>query len=312
MSARHRRLRLSDFRRDVCCRGCHCIVRGCDDREEDGRKPRDHGLRQSGDDVTGHASRSRAGRQREHDQPERRLQRPAVPAALASGQRAGSRPHAAHKVALYAAKGALQPLDACIKSQKSTEQYRKAAVQRGTYGGQVYGLPEFTNRDDHRRPGGAEDAGLSLADARRRRTGGPARAGGEEAGHVDRRQARRGSASTRRSTRTSFPLWAKFYGATSSRKDGLKAAPQRPAGASQALHFTMQLINAQGGWNKFKSFRDTWDFFGSDNPVAKDQLGSWPMEQFILQLARSTSPNVARSRRAVHEPEGRPDHLLQR
>jgi multiple sugar transport system substrate-binding protein len=54
----------------------------------------------------------------------------------------------------------------------------------------------------------------------------------------------------------------------------------------------MSLINAQGGWNSFKSFRDTWDFFGSDNQVAKNQVGAWPMEQWYYNVLASSSPKV--------------------
>jgi multiple sugar transport system substrate-binding protein len=54
----------------------------------------------------------------------------------------------------------------------------------------------------------------------------------------------------------------------------------------------MSLINAQGGWDKFKAFRDTWDFFGAGNQVAKNQIGAWPMENFYYNVMASTSPNV--------------------
>jgi multiple sugar transport system substrate-binding protein len=59
-----------------------------------------------------------------------------------------------------------------------------------------------------------------------------------------------------------------------------------------ALAFTKQLINAQGGWNKFKSYRDTFDFFGAQNPLVKDQLGFWPMESFIYNTFSNNSPNA--------------------
>ena len=54
----------------------------------------------------------------------------------------------------------------------------------------------------------------------------------------------------------------------------------------------MSIINAEGGWNKFKSFRDTFDFFGKQNPLVKDQLGFWPMESFIYNVFSNNSPNV--------------------
>src|SRR5215207_5852607 len=48
------------------------------------------------------------------------------------------------RVAQYAAKGVLRQLDACVKPVKG--QYRVGALKAMTYGGHVYGLPEFTNQ----------------------------------------------------------------------------------------------------------------------------------------------------------------------
>ena len=58
-----------------------------------------------------------------------------------------------------------------------------------------------------------------------------------------------------------FPLWAKAYGVDILSKDGLTPHLNDPR-AVKALTYAMSLINAQGGWDKFKAFRDTWDFFG--------------------------------------------------
>jgi multiple sugar transport system substrate-binding protein len=52
------------------------------------------------------------------------------------------------------------------------------------------------------------------------------------------------------------------------------------------------VINAEGGWNKFKAYRDTFDFFGKQNPLVKDQLGFWPMESFIYNVFSNNSPDV--------------------
>jgi multiple sugar transport system substrate-binding protein len=88
-----------------------------------------------------------------------------------------------------------------------------------------------------------------------------------------------------------FPLWAKAYGVDILSKDGLHPHLNDPR-AVKALTYAMSLINAQGGWNKFKSFRDTWDFFGSGNQVAKDQVGAWPMEQWYYNVLAGSSPQV--------------------
>src|SRR5215216_4620449 len=48
------------------------------------------------------------------------------------------------RVAQYAAKGVLQPVDQCVKTVK--KQYRAGAIKAMTYNGHIYGLPEFTNQ----------------------------------------------------------------------------------------------------------------------------------------------------------------------
>jgi multiple sugar transport system substrate-binding protein len=60
----------------------------------------------------------------------------------------------------------------------------------------------------------------------------------------------------------------------------------------KALSFTTNLIKAEGGWNAFSSFRNTWDFFGAGNEVAKNQIGAWPMEDWYLNVLAQNSPHV--------------------
>ena len=70
-----------------------------------------------------------------------------------------------------------------------------------------------------------------------------------------------------------------------------EGAVELAAGKSGAdLH--LSIVNAEGGWNEFKSFRDTFDFFGAKNPLVKDQLGFWPMESFIYNVFSNNSPDV--------------------
>lgn len=88
-----------------------------------------------------------------------------------------------------------------------------------------------------------------------------------------------------------FPLWVKWFGQSSSiiRPDGRPAlnTPQ----AVQALTFTLSIIRDHGGWNRFKAFRDTFDFFGRSNPLVNNQIGAWPMESFIYNVFANNSPN---------------------
>jgi multiple sugar transport system substrate-binding protein len=195
------------------------------------------------------------------------------------------------KVGTYAAKGAFLPLTSCISSQKiNMKQYRQAAVNEVTYKNQVYGIPEFYDvrtilidnkvLDQTNTPIGwlnpAKPSKLLAAAKKMVKFDGN--------GNVTR-------IGFDPKMPEFFPLWAKAYGVDILSKDGLHANLNAP-GAVKALSYAMSLINAQGGWNKFKSFRDTWDFFGSDNQVAKNQVGAWPMEQWYYNVLAGSSPTV--------------------
>jgi multiple sugar transport system substrate-binding protein len=192
--------------------------------------------------------------------------------------------------ALYAAKGVLQPMDSCVADVKS--QYRAGAMKAMTYGGKVYGLPEFTNQVTLIVNEAAfKQAGVPVADAQTTNkkkllattkklvkfdgSGNLTRIGFDPKIDAD----------------FGLPLWTKWFGADIISKDGLKAQLNTRQ-AVAALAFAKQLIQTQGGWNKFKSYRDTFDFFGAQNPLVKDQLGFWPMESFIYNVFSNNSPNV--------------------
>src|SRR3954453_8011086 len=49
------------------------------------------------------------------------------------------------RIAQYAAKGVLQPMDSCL-TKAVRAQYRVGAIKAMTYKGHIYGLPEFTNQ----------------------------------------------------------------------------------------------------------------------------------------------------------------------
>jgi len=194
------------------------------------------------------------------------------------------------KVGTYAAKGAFLPLTSCIKSQKiNMKQYRIPGVNEVTYKGKVYGIPEFYNvrtvlidndvLDATKTPIGwlKTSNWPNLMKAAKKMYA-------ESNGKVTR-------IGFDPKIPEFFPLWAKANGVDILSKNGLVPHLNDPRSVA-ALQFTVSLINAQGGWDKFKSFRDTWDFFGKENQVAKNQVGAWPMEQWYYNVLASSSPNV--------------------
>jgi multiple sugar transport system substrate-binding protein len=194
------------------------------------------------------------------------------------------------KVGEYAARGALLPLDACISNAKiDVAQYRKPALQEVTYDGHVYGIPEFyDNRtlivnDDAAKLARVPVAQIStqswpkLKALTRKlavlKNGKPTRIGFDP------------------KLPEFFPLWAKANGADIISADGRHAQLDGPK-VVQALQYAVSLIDEQGGWARFKSFRDTWDFFGKGNEFAKNQLVAFPMEDWYYNVLASTAPQV--------------------
>jgi multiple sugar transport system substrate-binding protein len=194
------------------------------------------------------------------------------------------------KVGTYAARGALVPLTSCIKSHKvNTKQYRKSALNEVTYKRKIYAIPEFydvrtviVNLD-------------VLAKSKVKITDLNTRNWPKLLAAAKRLYATSGGKVSRIGFDPKlpefFPLWAKANGQDILSKDGLHPKLNAPR-AIAALQYAMRLINAQGGWDRFKSFRDTWDFFGKKNQVAEDQIGAWPMEQWYYNVLTANSPQV--------------------
>jgi multiple sugar transport system substrate-binding protein len=194
------------------------------------------------------------------------------------------------RVAQYAAKGVLQPMDSCVKPVK--KQYRVGAMRAMTYKGHIYGLPEFTqpvtliiNQSAFKSAGVPISAAQTTNKAKLLATakkltkfdssGNPTRIGFDP--KID--------------SGFGFYMWVKWFGDDVISKDGLHARLNTPH-AVAALTYAIKIINAEGGWNKFKAFRDTWDFFGKKNPLVQDQLGFSPLESFFINQFSNNSPDV--------------------
>jgi multiple sugar transport system substrate-binding protein len=177
-------------------------------------------------------------------------------------------------IGTYAARGAIQPLDDCISSaQIDMGQYRPAAVRQVTVDGKVYGIPEFysvrvmmTNNQ------AVKEAGLSPSD-------------------VDTTD------------------WSKLSGLaqklTVTKGGKLQRIGYDPK-VVEALTTTAGIVKADGGWNKLKSLRDSFDFFGAKNQFAKDQLGAFPMEDWYLNVLAEASPDVDISVTPFKDRQGNP------
>jgi multiple sugar transport system substrate-binding protein len=190
----------------------------------------------------------------------------------------------------YAAKGTVIPLDDCIDRENiDMSQFREAAVEEVTLDGKVYGLPEFyNNRLLIINNAALAQVGKSAADLN---TGDWA-ALTALATQLTRRSGGKLSRIGFDPKIPEFlPMWAKAVGVDMVSADGATANLDDPK-LVQALEYTVSLINAQGGWARFKSFRDSWDFFGAKNEYASDQLVAMPMEDWYLNVLAENSPKL--------------------
>jgi multiple sugar transport system substrate-binding protein len=192
-------------------------------------------------------------------------------------------------VGTYAAKGALQPLNDLISTVGiDTQQYRKPALQEVTVDGKLYGIPEFYNTRNILINGKAlREAGMSPQDVSttdwnklHANAAKLFRAKGSGVGRIGFHP-----------TLPEFlPLWAKGNGADLVNSDGSPNLDD--AKNIEALTFAYSLIQEQGGWGKFKAFRDTWDIFGAGNEFVKNQAVAFPWEGWYVNVLVQSSPNL--------------------
>jgi multiple sugar transport system substrate-binding protein len=204
----------------------------------------------------------------------------------------------------YAVRGALMPLTDCIAAQGiDMSQFREAAVAQVTVGDVVYGIPEFFNvivmiaNTAALEEAGVAVEGLNTADWE------AVSALNDSLTRMD------GDAVTRIGFDPKLPeflpLWAMANGASLLSDDGRTAQLNDPR-VVEALEYAAGLHDAAGGREPFMAFRDTWDFFGSGNQMASDQLGAFPMEQWYVNVLADVSPDAPITVVPFTDREGNP------
>lgn len=192
-----------------------------------------------------------------------------------------------NQIGTYAKKGAIVPLEDCISQQKiDTSQYRDAAMRSVTLGGKVYGIPEFyvvtTNLIDAK---SLKAAGLSPSDIQTKDWQ-ALKATSDKLFKKNGNKLERIGFDPK--LPEYFPLWATANGATIIKEDG--APNLNDPKAVEALDFAISLINDQGGWTSFKSFRDSFDIFGEKNPLSAGAVVAFPMENWYVNVLRDFIP----------------------
>jgi multiple sugar transport system substrate-binding protein len=208
-------------------------------------------------------------------------------------------------LALYAAKGVLQPVNSCVPASLQ-KQYRAGAIKAMSYGGKLYGLPEFTNQVTLVVNADAfKEAGVPLSQAQTKNLPQLLKTAKKLTKFDSSGNLTRIGFDPKIDSGFGFPMWVKYFGQSIISANGLKAQINTPA-AVKALQFTTAVINAEGGWNKFVAYRNTFDFFGAQNPLVKDQLGFWPMESFIYNVFANNSPKQNIAARYFQNRKGGP------
>jgi multiple sugar transport system substrate-binding protein len=204
----------------------------------------------------------------------------------------------------YAAQGAIQPLTSCIEGQQiDTSQYRPAALKSVTLKNVVYGIPEFytvsVNLVDTT---SLQQAGLTTADIQTKDWNALLttatkmfKADGGKIEHVGYDSK----------IPDSFPLWALVNGAQIVKDDG--SPNLNDPKAVEALDFNLKLVAAQGGWTNFKSWRDSFDIFGDQNPITAHKLSAFPMDSFYVNdLAGFLNKGTTLDSTSVTDRQGQP------
>lgn len=194
------------------------------------------------------------------------------------------------QIGTFASRGAIVPLDACIEGEGiDTSAFREPALDQVTFGGSVYGIPEFNQVQITMANASLLDAaGLTVEDVN-----------GSDwaavtAATTALTQGTGGSLSVigfDSKLPEFLPLWARSNGVDLLSEDGRTAQLDDPA-VIEALEFAVGVYDAQGGFGAVKAYRDSADFFGEGNQFATDVLGAMPMENWYVNVLNEVSADA--------------------
>lgn len=207
--------------------------------------------------------------------------------AAASGDAPGLIYANRDQIGMFASRGAIIPLDACIEGEAiDTSVFREPAVAQVTFADQIYGIPEFNsvqitmaNADLLKEAdltiddvnGSSWDAITKATEAMYRKSGGDLQVIGYDSKLPE-----------------FLPLWARVNGTDLLSEDARTAQLDDPK-VVEALEFAFNIYELQGGFSGVKAFRDSADFFGEGNQFATDVLGAMPMEQWYVNVLNDVS-----------------------
>jgi multiple sugar transport system substrate-binding protein len=207
-------------------------------------------------------------------------------------------------VATYAAQGLIIPLDECFAAHgvDPAEQYYDSVLEDVTYDDKVWAVPQFyappaiilnkrvmdaagvtADQMDTSQP----DVLLAALSKMYEESGGNPSVIGFDSMGVSQ-----------------AGLWMLGYGGSLMDAEGLPTLDD-PKNA-EAVDYLKLLFDAQGGYAKYKSFTDSFDFFGENNQFVADQVGAQIDQQWYVNVLADFSDDVAIEAVPFKNMEGQP------
>ena len=208
-------------------------------------------------------------------------------------------------VATYASKGLIMPLDKCYSTYgvTPTKHYYPAVIDSVKYKRGIYGVPQFWQTAaimlDMRV---LKKAGLTAVDFDTSKPDAVLAA-------VKKLTALDGSGTpTRLGLDPNMPgnasSWFLTFGGKIVDSAG-KPTLDDPANV-KALTFLKAVFDAQGGYDKATSFKNTFDYFGNDNQFAKDQVAAEFNQEWYPNVLTGNTAGVDISATPLKDPSGKP------
>jgi multiple sugar transport system substrate-binding protein len=207
-------------------------------------------------------------------------------------------------VATYAAKGLIKPLDSCFSAHQvdPRTQYYPSVVDDVAYDGKVWAVPQFyqppaiilNTRVMNKAGVTAADMDTSKPDALLAAVAKMYKAGGGNPTTLGFDPQATGQSG----------LWMLGFGGQLIGDDGAPAL-DNPNNA-KAIAFLKQLMDAQGGYAKVKSFTDSFDTFGEKNQYVKDQVGAQINAQWYPNVLASSVKDLEISAVPFKNTDGQP------
>ena len=207
-------------------------------------------------------------------------------------------------VATYAAKGLIKPLDGCFSAYgvDPRAQYYPSVTDDVTYDGKVWAVPQFyqppaimLNKRVMDKAGvTAADIDTSQPEALLAAVGKMSKVSGGNPATLGLDAQPTGQPG----------LWLLGFGGQLIGEDGAPTL-DNPNNA-KAITFLKQLMDAQGGYAKVKSFTDSFDFFGEKNQFVKDQVGAEVVAQWYVNVLTPYAKDVEISATPFKDVNGQP------